>query len=383
MFPLGNLSVETFLRDYWQKKPLLIKQGWPGFNSPISPEELAGLALEPMVESRLLHHADKQWQLAHGPFTDDDFTQLPESNWTLLVQAVDHWYPEAAELLQAFRFIPDWRRDDLMVSYAVPGGTVGPHFDNYDVFLLQGQGRRIWRLGQQCDEQTPLTGHPELRLLQDFDESACYQLEPGDLLYLPPGLAHCGSCDEPSMSFSIGFRAPSAREMLDSFCTFLLERVDADLRYSDPDIAIQTDASELTSTAQHKVQQLLNPYLNNPALLNEWFGRHMSEAKYPELTPEVEPIAPGTLSPGGYFERTPGSRLIWSRNGEQLCLFADGASLQVSDVLEAEIKSLCDQGVITLPDEASEELTELVTLLLQQGTLMPVESETGASYGEQ
>lgn len=145
---LGGLSAETFLREYWQRKPLLIRQAFPGFETPLSPDELAGLALEDEIESRIvLEHGAHPWELRRGPFTEEDFRTLPERDWTLLVQSVDQFVPEVGELLKAFRFLPSWRLDDIMISYAAPGGSVGPHYDNYDVFLLQGHGRRRWKLG--------------------------------------------------------------------------------------------------------------------------------------------------------------------------------------------------------------------------------------------
>ena len=170
---LGGISAREFMRDYWQKKPLLIRQAIPDFESPLSPDELAGLALEEEIESRLvIEHGEQPWELRRGPFAEDAFADLPERDWTLLVQAVDQFIPEVAELLEQFRFLPSWRIDDVMISFAAPGGGVGPHFDNYDVFLLQGHGQRRWRLGQMCDADSPLLDHPELRILADEPPAA-------------------------------------------------------------------------------------------------------------------------------------------------------------------------------------------------------------------
>ena len=154
---LGGISAREFMRDYWQKKPLLVRQAFPDFISPIDPDELAGLALEEEVESRIvLEHGAHPWELRRGPFTEDTFAELPEKDWTLLVQAVDQFVPEVAELLENFRFLPSWRIDDVMISFAAPGGSVGPHFDNYDVFLLQGHGQRNWKIGQMCSSDSSL-----------------------------------------------------------------------------------------------------------------------------------------------------------------------------------------------------------------------------------
>ena len=163
---LGGLTAREFLRDYWQKKPLLVRQAMPGFESPISPDELAGLALEEEIESRLvIEHGERPWELRRGPFAEDAFSQLPERDWTLLVQAVDQFVPEVAELLEQFKFLPKWRIDDVMISFAAPGGGVGPHFDNYDVFLLQGFGKRRWQIGQMCNAGSPLLEHADLKIL--------------------------------------------------------------------------------------------------------------------------------------------------------------------------------------------------------------------------
>src|SRR5690554_6799721 len=187
---LGELSIAEFLQDYWQKKPLLIRNAWPGFKPLLSAEELAGLSLEEVIESRLVQeHGETPWQVRSGPFTESDYQALPDSHWTLLVQAVDQWIPEAADLLEHFRFIPSWRIDDLMISYAVNGGSVGPHYDQYDVFLLQAEGQREWRIGQMCSEQSAIVKGPKIRLLEQFDQTDSFVLNPGDMLYLPPKLA--------------------------------------------------------------------------------------------------------------------------------------------------------------------------------------------------
>src|SRR5690606_33230205 len=175
---LGELPIEDFLRAYWQKKPLLIRNAFPNFESPIDGDELAGLALEEEVESRLiLEHCKVPWELQHGPFDENIFSTLPESHWTLLVQAVDQWVPEVHELLNHFRFIPNWRLDDIMVSYAPDQGSVGPHFDYYDVFLLQGAGQRRWRTGQQCDVNSAHVEGTPLNVLKNFEQQNEWLLE--------------------------------------------------------------------------------------------------------------------------------------------------------------------------------------------------------------
>ena len=163
---LGNLTPEQFLRVHWQRQPLLVRAALADYVAPLSVEELAGLTLEPEVESRLIGNGDATgpWPVRFGPFSEQDFARLPSRDWTLLVQAVDLWCPEVANLYAHFDFLPRWRTDDIMASYAVPGGSVGPHFDQYDVFLIQISGHRRWQIGTKCDDQTPLLQGTELQL---------------------------------------------------------------------------------------------------------------------------------------------------------------------------------------------------------------------------
>ncbi len=186
------VSLEAFLSDYWQKKPFLFKQAFPSFTDPLSPEELAGLACEEEVESRLVRHKKGSWLLQNGPFSETEFTSLPETDWTLLVQAVDLWFTELQSLYSHFSFIPDWRFDDIMVSYATDQGGVGPHFDYYDVFIIQGMGNRRWQLGEHCNESTALQSSSELKILEHFSPHDEFLLETGDMLYIPPGHSHYG-----------------------------------------------------------------------------------------------------------------------------------------------------------------------------------------------
>ncbi|MFZ9585803.1 MAG: cupin domain-containing protein [Pseudohongiellaceae bacterium] len=189
-------GTERFLRHYWQRRPVLLKQALSGFVDPISAEELAGLACESEAEARLVHHARGHWQLQPGPVTESDFLGLPDHDWTLLVQAVDQWVPGVKALLQEVPFLPRWRVDDVMISYATPGGGVGPHFDYYDVFLIQGQGRRRWQTGQACSSGDLLRTESGLKLLKDFQVEQDWILESGDVLYVPPGVAHFVEADE-------------------------------------------------------------------------------------------------------------------------------------------------------------------------------------------
>ncbi len=216
MIKFGKISEQEFLANYWQKKPLLIKQALPDFISPIEPDELAGLSLEEEFESRLITGSidTQQWSLINGAFSETDFEKMPEKNWTLLVQGVDRFIPEVEALITNFNFIPRWRFDDVMISYAAKGGSVGPHFDYYDVFLLQGSSKRRWELSTQfCNLDNYLKGVP-LRIMDKFIPEQSFEVEPGDVLYIPPKIAHHGvSLDDECISISFGYRAYSVKEM--------------------------------------------------------------------------------------------------------------------------------------------------------------------------
>lgn len=222
MIHFGKISKQEFLTDYWQKKPLLIKQALPNFISPITPEDLAGLSLEEEFESRLIagSTSTQQWSLTQGPFSEATFETLPEKEWTLLVQGVDRQLDEIRDLIQHFDFIPRWRFDDVMISYAAPGGSVGPHFDYYDVFLLQGSGQRHWTLSSQfCTLDNYLEGVP-LRIMDKFMPEQTLIAEPGDILYVPPKIAHHGvSMSDDCTTLSFGYRSYSIQEMFGNFDT--------------------------------------------------------------------------------------------------------------------------------------------------------------------
>ena len=288
-------GIDNFLRHYWQQKPLLIRQAFPDFESPVSADELGGLALEDEIESRLIIEDQKTalWSLQNGPFDENIFQTLPPSHWTLLVQAVDHWLPEVGELLEHFDFLPRWRLDDIMLSYAEDQGSVGPHFDQYDVFLLQGEGQRRWRVGQVCDASTPLVEGSELKILKHFEQQDEWLLEPGDMLYVPPGVAHWGVAEGECITYSVGFRAPTGVEMLNDLATELLARDDQQTAhvYRDPDFSTMSSVVERQKSSPgfidkafiQSAKTLLLKQLDDEQLLGEWFARYMTTRKYPDL----------------------------------------------------------------------------------------------------
>ncbi|HEY3858915.1 MAG TPA: cupin domain-containing protein [Gammaproteobacteria bacterium] len=328
---LGGLTPREFLKQYWQKQPLLIRGAFPDLASALSAEELAGLACEEGVESRLIQRVRQApgWKLRHGPFLHKDFRKLPKSRWTLLVQDVDKYVPAVTTLLDPFRFIPGWRIDDVMVSYAADGGSVGPHVDAYDVFLLQGQGMRRWDISSASQRDKLLPGL-ELKQVEPFAAEESWLLMPGDMLYLPPGVAHHGVAFGDCMTYSIGFRAPSQNEMLADFAALLTRGADDGARYADPDLLPASNAGELTLEARARARQMLRAQLKpSDEALDIWFGCFMTEPK-----PWLKPVAPARRSSVARLKEMlehdrvldwhPAVRVAWFSVRQACHLFVDG-----------------------------------------------------------
>lgn len=378
MMLFRDFDAHAFLRDYWQKRPLLIRSPWQSWTNPLSPDELAGLACEDDVESRLVERTRKRWRVDHGPFAEKRFSKLGKHPWTLLVQAVDHHVPAVAALIAPFRFIPNWRIDDVMVSYASDGGGVGPHFDNYDVFLIQGLGRRRWRVGQHCDAGTPLLPNDDLRLLADFDMGSEWVLEPGDILYLPPGVAHDGvAVGEDCMTYSIGFRAPSRSELVAHWCDHLLAGMAEDDRYSDPGLNVPDNAGEIADDALSALHAMVAGALSDRDAFARWFGAYSTAPKYPDQDwrPDTAASADGVrtcIAAGTRLVRNPASRFSYVRTGEgALTLFVDGESFECRNARAAFAETLCQRTGMTV-DRAgvrSKSLVELIVHLLDQGSV--------------
>ncbi len=271
---LGNMSVETFLADYWQQKPLLIRQAFPGFRSPVSPDELAGMACETDAARLILEKGGRQpWEVRHGPLENEDFTGLPDSHWTLLVNDTEQLLPELSALVALFRFIPDWRIDDLMISFAVSGGSVGPHIDAYDVFLLQGQGQRRWQISEQPCAEDNFLPDIELRVMRTFSAEQDWTLNPGDLLYLPPKVAHYGRALNDCMTFSIGFRAPSQADLLERLLGELIDSPALQQRFSDPQRVLQDNPAIISEQDLQQLGDFLLAALPDEKRVREWLRR--------------------------------------------------------------------------------------------------------------
>jgi 50S ribosomal protein L16 3-hydroxylase len=371
----AHFDINAFLRDYWQKKPLLIRNPWESWANPLDPDELAGLACEPDVESRLIVQAGDSWTLEHGPFAEKRFARLPRTRWTLLVQAVDHHVPDVAALIDPFRFVPNWRIDDVMVTYAADEGGVGPHFDQYDVFLVQGLGRRRWQVGAPCDATSALLPHDDLRLLADFRPTEEWILEPGDILYVPPLVPHNGvAIGDDCMTYSIGFRAPSRSELVAHWGDHVLAHLEEDDRYTDPALRAQANPGEIPADALARLHAMVTETLQDRDAFARWFGEYNSTPKYPDADWEPEePADPETvrarLADEGVLIRNPASRFSFVRqDGDALLLFVDGHSFACVGETSALAEALCAQDRIA-PGPSSEPALALIAALINQGSL--------------
>ncbi|WP_415901192.1 JmjC domain-containing protein [Neptuniibacter sp. QD29_5] len=380
--PFGDISIETFLAEYWQKKPLLIRNAFPDFEPPVTADELAGMALEEDVESRLITQSPdgKDWSLKHGPLQEETFAELPDSHWTLLVQSVDHWIPEANELLEHFRFVPNWRLDDLMISYAADGGGVGPHYDNYDVFLIQASGTRRWEVGGIYGEDSPRRPDVPVMILPEWESEHVWDLQPGDMLYVPPRVGHNGfAIGDDCMTYSVGFRAPSHQEMMSGFTDYLSDITKAEDRYSDSDLALQANPGEITDDALERVKSALKEYIDSPELLTHWFGQFMTEPKNPEhgadqvCEMDEEEIAE-LLEAGIPLCRSEGSRFAFNRLDDHFILFVDGKGCACSEGQVTLAESLC-ANLYHDQIESTEENLQLLKALLLQGSVYFLDEE--------
>ena len=340
--PLG-MAPATFLRDYWQKRPLLIRAAFPDFETPVMPEDLAGLACEEGALARMVSHdrATDGWTVRTGPFQEEDFPGMPDHDWTLLVQDVDKWDPEVRALTSYFNFLPRWRMDDVMISFAATGGSVGAHVDQYDVFLLQAHGQRRWQIdaSESTKGKRPsLEFRPdvELKLLKKFKATHDWVLGPGDMLYLPPNVPHNGVAVNPCLTFSFGMRAPSSAELISDYLDDLVADADESIRFQDPDLKLPEDPNEIDAAAMKRVVAALNALrMNDPDRLGNWFGRFITTYRAAgDILPSQAPPSPeevqAELENGGVLERHPWARLAWRRATRGASLYCSGLAFQLS-----------------------------------------------------
>jgi len=373
LFDHTELSAAEFLRTYWQKQPVLLRGALPGFEPELDADDIAGLACDELAESRLITGCfeGRDWTLRHGPFDEGDFAALPQRNWTLLVQDVEKHYPPLRELLAAFDFLPGWRIDDLMVSVAGPGGSVGPHVDQYDVFLLQAAGARRWQIARSFDPE--LLPDCDLNVLRRFDPEEDWVLHPGDVLYLPPGVAHHGVALEPGMTWSVGMRAPSAADLLQSLGEWLAEHRSEGRRYGDPDLDPPRRPGEVDAGAVNRFTALAHDALADRAEFCRFLGEFLSRyrlAQEPAAPPAALTVAEllDRLRGGDVLAHHPWTRLLWIATDDRALLFAAGTAFEC----RAETaQAICDEPSLRCagPRLAAQE-SDLLLALVNRGHLI-------------
>jgi 50S ribosomal protein L16 3-hydroxylase len=355
---LGKLSAEEFLHDYWQKKPLLIRQAIPQFDDLLTQQQIMSLACTETAQARLITRQRGKFALRHAPLMARDFKTLAGKSWTVLVQDINHHLPAAMQLLKQFNFIPHARLDDLMVSYATKGGGVGPHFDSYDVFLLQGSGQRRWQISGQQDHE--LIKNLPLRILKNFKAEQEWVLEAGDMLYLPPHYAHNGIAENDCITYSIGFRAPGYQELAEQFLVYLQDRINLDGIYTDPDLARQAHPAEISAAMLRQAGQVIKNIRWDKEDIANFLGCYLSE-------PKVHVFFGAPEHPLSLTQ----FRLAIKKNGvaldlksQLLChgtsLFMNGEAFQVGAAIYPLLRELADRRELPALTSCPAELTALL-----------------------
>ncbi|GAL17206.1 hypothetical protein JCM19235_5755 [Vibrio maritimus] len=366
-----SVNLEDFLAKYWQKQPTIIKGGFVAFSDPISPEELAGLSMEEEIDSRFVSNANDQWQAEYGPFSEDKFTDLGASHWSLIVQAVNHWHAGAAELVKPFKTLPQWLFDDLMISYSVEGGGVGPHIDQYDVFIVQGSGKRHWRVGAKDVGQYKETKrHEALRQIESFDAIIDDVLEPGDILYIPPGFPHDGYALEPSMSYSVGFRSPKEQELISNFADYVLAHDYGNVHMHKPELSTQEHFGEITSGDRETLTQMLTSALENETTVKDFLGCMLSQSRHqlniiePDTKWTSEEVAEH-LSQGGELYKVAGLRALVHED-EPTMVYINGEVFRLAESQVWLARALTNEDVL-VDVEPNTHVVPLLTELLNKG----------------
>lgn len=371
-----GLDETRFLSEYWQKKPLLIRNAFPDFDNPIDPNELAGLACDEDSNARYIEHTgNNEWRLCAGPLSDDFFDDVTGHEWSLLVSDVEKLLPEFRQYLQPFRFLPDWRIDDLMISYAPVGGSVGAHVDQYDVFLLQADGTREWQIESTRRDSETISVSNTIAILGDFIADEGWELNAGDMLYLPPQFAHHGIAKtEPCMTWSIGFRAPSVDEMLPEIINYLMDDPDTATRFKDPNRSVTSTPGLIDSTDIAEISRMLRATLEQSNdTLHEWIGRVVTEPKEnnPGNLGTINNIDPDNLREyldgGGSLISNSQKRTAYTLSDNKATLFADGKCYPCAKSLAQEI---CNNHSVAKADITDPSSIELLTILCEQQVLL-------------
>jgi len=366
---LGELSTADFLRDYWQKKPLLMRQAIPNFTGFLDRQQIISLASEEFVQSRLVTQQREQWQLHHGPFRPSQLNRLGKRKWTVLVQGINQRFTAGTELLKLFNFIPHARLDDLMVSFATQGGGVGPHFDSYDVFLLQGSGHRCWQISAQKDH-TLVKGAP-LKILQHFIPEQEWVLSPGDMLYLPPNYAHHGVAEDDCMTYSIGFRAPTYQELAEQFLIYMQDKINLAGMLTDPDLQPQIHSSEISIAMLEKIENIIRQIQWGKDDITHFVGSYLSE---PNSDIFFEPtIRP--LSRQRFAQHVQKKGLVLDLKSKMLChdniVFINGIAHPVCQANYEILRKLADERVLISGIECPAEAMELLYQSYLNGYVQP------------
>jgi 50S ribosomal protein L16 3-hydroxylase len=341
---LGGLSAQQFLDEYWQKKPLLIRQAFSNLDTLISPEALAGLSCDTDAPARIIAEKglETAWQSLYSPFDEETFANLPESHWTLLVNDVERYYPELRDhIIEAFRFLPDWRIDDLMISFAVKGGSVGPHTDEYDVFLIQARGQRHWQIAEYATNDNDLIEGIDLRILKQIVPEQEWTLNAGDMLYLPPHVIHNGVALNDCMTFSVGFRAPHQQALLGHYFDRCLEQSENTPRYSDPKRQTQADSGEIDRQSLAELSQLVRAGIDDtPHFMEQCIGQYLTEIKGDSHS-LIEDTDNGDYCGGQAYQRSSESRFAYIVYTDKINFFANGAAKIYSVKFIESAKFLC------------------------------------------
>lgn len=346
-WPQG-VDTAGFLRDYWQQKPLLIREAFADFETPLDENELAGLLLDPDANARYMEcHDGHEWRMTHGPFEQDFFDSVSGSQWSILVSDIEKLLPDFRAYLQPFRFLPDWRIDDLMISYAPVGGSVGAHVDQYDVFLLQASGTREWQIEHTARPPNNASSNANISLLADFKADETMQLSSGDMLYLPPGFAHHGIAkQDPCTTWSIGFRAPSIDEMLPAVISRLIDTLPDYPRFTDAGRAVVNNPGEITRHDFKQLRQMIRDALQaTDTQLDQCIGQYLTESVDEETTPQRKNSWQQLSESNGVLVCNSAISLAYQVQGNNCCLFAKGDAFTVSEKLA---KQLCNTRQVPL-----------------------------------
>ena len=386
----GSISTESFLQEHWQQKPLCVRGAFETPELSFDAGELAGIALDTEAPARLLiEHGEKPWQLKQGPFEESDFTNLPKTNWTLLINDIETYLPELQEYLQAFRFIPDWRIDDLMISFASDKGSVGAHVDDYDVFLIQLEGKRHWSIDDSPSfDDTPVEG-PELKILKNFKPSQDWTLEPGDMLYLPPNMPHHGVAAGECMTLSIGFRAPASGELVQAWLDDIGDTAAFKTRFTDAKRNVQSNPGEIKSDDLIDLKKLLLEGIEKSSSdLDNWLGKYLTEGKRPDpkLVESMEDQLVEELLTDHDYQRFPGMRIAYTLTDSVLQLFVGGVEYLLDESKLEAIQYLCSELEYEADALASicrdNDIRTLINTLIKNNNIVLMEHSPCTPYQE-